>query len=178
MKKTFVAIMITGMLTGGCAQAYQDNVNTANQSFAQSVAQCNSGKLTRKNAIARIDCSNQARVSLGMAAGVPYMGLIYQYGAANKAAAAAFADGKTTENQYNAQLDQNTANYNQSVYAFQAAAQQQRTQNFSDTMQSLSNYSQQQQMIQNQQDQQMLNSLPKTTNCYQTFNGGMNCTTW
>ena len=177
MKKIFIAIMITGALTG-CVPAYQANTNQAEQIFVQAATACKQGELTRDNAVARTDCINSARVAVTSANNVPYMGLVYQYGAADKIAAAAFADGKITKNQYEAQRSKNNANYNQAVYAFQAANQQQQTQAFSNAMQSISDYSQQQQIIQNQQNQQMLNSLPKTTNCQKTYNGGMNCTTW
>ena len=77
MTKSFMISIGSILLFTACVPANQGYAQTYEQQFNAAVAECEQGKLTRKTAVKRVDCVNQARSSMGVAQHLPYLGLLY-----------------------------------------------------------------------------------------------------
>ena len=147
------------------------------EDFESAVSQCEQTTLTPHNVNERVDCVNDVRTRMSQASNYPHPELISQINAANKAAAAAYSGNKISKEQFEAATLQNKATFEQNEQIARSNDQAQRGQALMNFGNVLTNYSQQQQANTNAQNQLLLNSMPRTTNCRQTPQG-MNCTTW
>ena len=161
---------------GGCVPPAQAQ-NDLKQRFDHAVAFCESTPLTRESVHQQVDCVNDVRERMASGNNYPHMELISQINASNNAAAAAHSDGKISKEQFIAAKLQNKATFEQSETMADSPDRTQRAQALSNFGNMLMNYSAQQQAITNSQNQQLLNSMPRTTNCQQTIQG-TRCTTW
>ena len=133
---------------------------------------CTKGEVTKENALERRNCIDTALINRMSGAAYGYMHLIYQMNAANKLAAADFAEGKISEAQYEAVLEKNLAH----MMASEAQLIAQDRQRQSEAWARTSQYLQQQQMI--DAINRPAYTAPTNTHCRPDYMGGMRCTTF
>jgi len=113
VKSILLIIALAGcqpILQHQAQQQLQQRIVTADQRFATAKEACTKGKLTKQNAVARADCTGNARIQWVNDSGYPGMWVIQQQVEADHQSAVAYSKGKITQQEYDFAREQHAAN--------------------------------------------------------------------